>query len=59
MFETADLILEGGVRSSLTERRAMRMPYREIAEELRQHNIVVTHETVRAWVTRIQHERAV
>ena len=56
MFETADLVLEGGVRAFLTERRAMRVSYRDIAEELRTHNIVVTYETVRAWVKRVEDE---
>ena len=58
MFETADLVLEGGVRAFLMERRAMRVPYREIADELRTHKIVVTHETVRAWVKRVEEESA-
>jgi hypothetical protein len=55
LFDTADLIT-GGIRPFITERRAKGISYRQIAEDLLALNIVVSHETVRAWSVRIEGE---
>lgn len=54
LYELADRVLDGQLIALLTEWRANGLTFADIAHELRtEHEITVTHETVRAWCIRL------
>lgn len=49
-FPLYDRIMEGKLSALLTEWRAEGASYQEVAHRLRDHDINVSHETVRRWI---------